>query len=408
MAHDVVNIGSDRRQQVDALEVRRSASEADVQCVAVDHKRGLAEPETAEAALELLRLAFRKVEIVDDDEVSVLRLRRQRHLQAERAHLLVQRRVEVADPRAVRLAAADEDRSAAVAVASRSSALLASELLAGAGNVAALASGARRSATVNELPRYDPVKHVGAGLDAEHGIVELDVAAFAGVEGLDLDLHRLAFLALVAIGGFALGSSGSAGKGGDIELNDEIFAVEPRADILHRVVTWQLINRRAPARAARERSEVNRTGKKFGRQKGGGTARHGDRRAPIFIGGGKAHGPRARVFASSLNKKVRQLGLKMALSSKARDCQLIVLDNLDVTEAKTKQLKTQLAQLGFGKTALIIDGDALNVGFARASSNLESVNLLPAVGANVYDIMRHETLVLTRAAVEKLEGRFNG
>src|SRR5690349_23483504 len=121
-----------------------------------------------------------------------------------------------------------------------------------------------------------------------------------------------------------------AKAGGDIELNDEIFAVEPRADILHRVVTWQLINRRAPARAARERSDVARTGKKFGRQKGGGTARHGDRKAPIFIGGGKAHGPRARVFTSSLNKKVRQLGLKMALSSKARDGQLIVLDSLDV------------------------------------------------------------------------------
>jgi large subunit ribosomal protein L4 len=205
-----------------------------------------------------------------------------------------------------------------------------------------------------------------------------------------------------------LSDSGSAKAGGDIELNDEIFAVEPRADILHRVVTWQLVNRRAPARAARERSDVARTGKKFGRQKGGGTARHGDRRAPIFIGGGKAHGPRARVFVSSLNKKVRQLGLRKALSSKARDGQLIVVDNLDVSEAKTKQLKQQLAQLGFGKTALVIDGDALNVGFARAASNLESINLLPAVGANVYDIMRHETLVLTRAAVEKLEDRFNG
>ena len=121
-----------------------------------------------------------------------------------------------------------------------------------------------------------------------------------------------------------------AKAGGDIELNDEIFAVEPRADILHRVVTWQLINRRAPARAARERSDVNRTGKKFGRQKGGGTARHGNRRAPIFIGGGKAHGPRARVFMSSLNKKVRQLGLRMALSSKAQSGQLVVLDNLDL------------------------------------------------------------------------------
>jgi len=204
------------------------------------------------------------------------------------------------------------------------------------------------------------------------------------------------------------GAQGKAGAGGDIELNDEIFAVEPRADILHRVVTWQLINRRAPARAARERSDVSRTGKKFGRQKGGGTARHGDRRAPIFIGGGKAHGPRARLFTSSLNKKVRALGLKMALSSKARDGNLVVLDNLDVAEGKTKTLKAQLGKLGFGKTALVIDGDALNVGFARASSNLESVNLLPAMGANVYDIMRHDTLVLTRAAVEKLEARFNG
>ena len=199
-----------------------------------------------------------------------------------------------------------------------------------------------------------------------------------------------------------------AKAGGDLELNDEIFAVEPRADILHRVVTWQLVNRRAPARAAKERSEVARTGKKFGRQKGGGTARHGDRRAPIFIGGGKAHGPRARTFSSSLNKKIRQLGLRMALSSKAREGNLIVLDNLDIDGGKTRDLQTKLAGLGLGKTALVIDGDALNVGFARASSNLDSVNLLPAVGANVYDIMRHETLVLTRAAVEKLEARFNG
>jgi large subunit ribosomal protein L4 len=196
--------------------------------------------------------------------------------------------------------------------------------------------------------------------------------------------------------------------GSDIELDDAVFGVEPRADILHRVVTWQLEKRRGTARAARERSDVARTGKKFGRQKGGGTARHGDRRAPIFIGGGKAHGPRARVFASSLNKKVRALGLKMALSSKARDGQLIVVDNLDIDDAKTKALKAQLGKLGFGKTALVIDCDAVNVGFARASSNLESINLLSAVGANVYDIMRHETLVLTRAAVEKLEDRFNG
>jgi large subunit ribosomal protein L4 len=195
---------------------------------------------------------------------------------------------------------------------------------------------------------------------------------------------------------------------GEIELNDEIFGVEPRADILHRVVTWQLEKRRGTARGARERSDVARTGKKYGRQKGGGTARHGDRRAPIFIGGGKAHGPRVRDFNPSLNKKVRALGLRMALSAKARDGQLVVMDNLDVAESKTKSLKSQLAQLGFGKTALVIDGDALNIGFAKASSNLREINLLPAVGANVYDILKHETLVLTRAAVEKLEARFNG
>jgi large subunit ribosomal protein L4 len=124
--------------------------------------------------------------------------------------------------------------------------------------------------------------------------------------------------------------------------------------------------------------------------------------------GGKAHGPRARVFSASLNKKVRQLGLKMALSSKAREGNLIVLDNLDLQEGKTKELRQKLSTLGFGKTALVIDGDALNVGFAHASANLQGINLLPAVGANVYDIMRHETLVLTRAAVEKLEARFNG
>src|SRR5687768_3396292 len=177
-----------------------------------------------------------------------------------------------------------------------------------------------------------------------------------------------------------------AKAGGDIQLDDAVFGVEPRADILHRVVTWQLTNRRAPARAARERSDVNRTGKKFGRQKGGGTARHGDRRAPIFIGGGKAHGPRARIFSSSLNNKVRALGLKMALSAKAKNGQLLVLDNLDVKESKTKALSSQLGKLGFGRSALVIDGDALNVGFARASSNLGTVNLMPAIGANVYDI----------------------
>ena len=200
---------------------------------------------------------------------------------------------------------------------------------------------------------------------------------------------------------------GSNAKG-DIELNDSIFGVEPRADILHRVVTWQLEKRRGTARGTRERSDVARTGKRLGNQKGGGTARHGDRAAPIFIGGGKAHGARVRDFNPSLNKKIRALGLKMALSAKAKDGSLVVLNGLDVEEGKTKTLALLLSKLGFGNKALVIDGDALNVSFANASGNLRGINLMPAVGANVYDILNHDTLVLTRAAVEKLEARFNG
>lgn len=199
---------------------------------------------------------------------------------------------------------------------------------------------------------------------------------------------------------------GTAGKG-DIELNDAVFGLEPRADILHRVVTWQLENRRGTARPTRERSDVARTGKKFGRQKGGGTARHGDRRAPVFIGGGKAHGARLRDFDVSLNKKVRALGLKMALSSKAKTG-LVIVDTLDVKDAKTKAVAEQLAKANWGKKILVIDGDAVNEGFALATRNLFGINVLPAVGANVYDILKHDTLVLTRAAVEKLEARFNG
>jgi large subunit ribosomal protein L4 len=197
-------------------------------------------------------------------------------------------------------------------------------------------------------------------------------------------------------------------KAGDVELNDAVFGIEPRADILHRVVTWQLEKRRGTARAARERSDVARTGKKFGRQKGGGTARHGDRRAPVFIGGGKAHGPRVRDFNPSLNKKVRALGLKMALSSHAKAGSLIVMDTIAVKDGKTKALAGDLAKLGFGKSALVIDGDAVENSFALAAGNLVHVNVLPAAGANVYDILKHDTLVLTRAAVEKLEARFNG
>jgi|SRR6476619_1860860 len=197
-------------------------------------------------------------------------------------------------------------------------------------------------------------------------------------------------------------------KAADIELNDEVFGVEPRADILHRVVTWQLEKRRATARPTRERADVARTGKKFGKQKGGGTARHGNRRAPNFIGGGKAHGARLRDFNPGLNKKVRVMGLKMALSAKAAAGTLIVMDSLSVTEGKTKALAASLAKMGWGKTALVIDGSQVEQTFRHASGNIHGVNVLPAIGANVYDILKHDTLVLTRAGVEQLEARFNG
>ncbi len=201
---------------------------------------------------------------------------------------------------------------------------------------------------------------------------------------------------------------GAAAKGADIELNDDVFGLEPRADILHRVITWQLEKRRATARGTRERSDVARTGKKFGNQKGGGTARHGNRRAPIFVGGGKAHGARVRDFNPSLNKKIRAIGLKMALSSKVKDGTLIIMDSLAVADSKTKTLAANIAKLGFGRTALVIDGDVIDTSFALAASNLHNINVLPAGGANVYDILKHDTLVLTRAGVEKLEARFNG
>src|SRR5690606_7023588 len=159
----------------------------------------------------------------------------------------------------------------------------------------------------------------------------------------------------------------SAGKG-HIELSDAAFGDGPRADILHRVVTWQLENRRGTARPTRERSDVARTGKKFGRQKGGGTARHGDRAAPIFIGGGKAHGARKRDFEQSLNKKIRALGLRMALSSKAKDG-LVVVDSLELKDTKTKALAATFGKNGWRGKVLVIDGDAVESGFRLAAGN---------------------------------------
>jgi large subunit ribosomal protein L4 len=194
---------------------------------------------------------------------------------------------------------------------------------------------------------------------------------------------------------------------GDIELNDAVFGLEPRADILHRVVTWQLENRRGTARPTRERSDVARTGKKFGKQKGSGGARHGNRGAPIFIGGGKAHGARKRDFEPSLNKKIRALGLKMALSARAKDG-LVVVDSLELADAKTRLVAEAMGRNGWTGKVLVIDGASVETGFKRAAGNLPGINVLPAIGANVYDILKHDTLVLTRAAVEQLEARFNG
>lgn len=200
----------------------------------------------------------------------------------------------------------------------------------------------------------------------------------------------------------------SGDPGSEIELADAVFGLDPRADILHRVVTWQLEKRRATARGTRERADVARSGIKLGRQKGGGVARHGDKRAPIFVGGGKAHGARVRDFNPGLNKKIRALGLKMALSSHTKAGSLVVLDVLTVEGSKTAKLQGDVARLGWGKRALVIDGDAVESSFALAAGNLSQVDVLPAAGANVYDILKADTLVLSRAAVEKLEARFHG
>lgn len=198
-----------------------------------------------------------------------------------------------------------------------------------------------------------------------------------------------------------------AGTVGQIDLVEDIFAREIRADILHRVVTWQLAKRRATARAAKERGDVKLTSRKMYRQKGSGSARHGNKAAPQFRKGGKAHGPRARDFEFSLNKKIRALGLKVALSAKQAEGKLIVLENLEIADGKTRVLAEKLGKLGIN-SGLFIDGDAVDANFKLAASNLPKINALPVIGANVYDILKHDTLVLTKAAVEKLEARFNG
>ena len=192
---------------------------------------------------------------------------------------------------------------------------------------------------------------------------------------------------------------------GSVELADHIFGLDPRADIIHRVVRWQLNKRQQGTHQAKSRGEINRTTRKLGNQKGGGTARHGSRKAGIFVGGGKAFGPRFRSHETSLNKKVRALGLRHALSSKVKDSSLIILDRAEVEGGKTKMLVQAFARLGLSN-ALIIDGATVNVGFANAARNIPNIDVLPVQGINVYDILRRKKLVLTKAAVEALEARF--
>lgn len=197
-----------------------------------------------------------------------------------------------------------------------------------------------------------------------------------------------------------------AGKAaGEIKLSDEIFGLDPREDILQRVVRWQLAKKQQGTHKAKTRAEISRTGAKMYKQKGTGRARHSSARAPQFRGGGKAHGPVVRSHEHDLPKKVRALGLKHALSAKARTASLIVVDDLAIKEAKTKALVADFAKLGL-TNALLIGGAEVDQNFRRAASNIPNIDVLPVQGINVYDILRRGTLVLSKAAVEALEERF--
>lgn len=192
-------------------------------------------------------------------------------------------------------------------------------------------------------------------------------------------------------------------KSGSIDLADDVFGLEPRADILHRCVVYQLAKRQQGTHKAQERNEVTMTSKKFGRQKGSGGARHGNRAAPQFRGGGKAHGPRVRSHAIDLPKRVRRLALKHALSSKQADGSLVIIDEAKLEEAKTKNVVAAFKKLNIDN-ALIVDAE-VDESFGRAARNIPGVDMLPVVGANVYDILRKDKLVLTKSAVEGLEAR---
>jgi large subunit ribosomal protein L4 len=191
---------------------------------------------------------------------------------------------------------------------------------------------------------------------------------------------------------------------GSIELSDEVFGLEPRADLIHRMIRWQLAKRRAGTHAVKNRADIARTGKKMYKQKGTGGARHGSARVPQFRGGGRAFGPQVRSHEHELTKKVRALALKHALSAKAKDGGIIIWDKAELAEPRTKILAGGFAKSGL-VNALIIDGAAPEKNFALAARNIPQIDVLPVEGVNVYDIIRREKLVLTRAAVDALEAR---
>jgi len=192
---------------------------------------------------------------------------------------------------------------------------------------------------------------------------------------------------------------------GSVELADEIYGLEPRADLLQRCVRWQLVKRRAGTHKSKGRSEINRTTKKLYKQKGTGNARHGAASAPQFRGGGKAFGPVVRSHAHDLPKKVRALALRHALSSKAKTQSLIIVDDVRLDAPKTKALVERFGKLGLAN-ALVIGGAEVEANFQLAARNIPNVDVLPVQGINVYDILRREKLVLTKAAVDALEARF--
>jgi large subunit ribosomal protein L4 len=194
-------------------------------------------------------------------------------------------------------------------------------------------------------------------------------------------------------------------EAGSVSLNNDIFGLEPRTDLIQRCTVWQLAKRRAGTHAVKNRADIARTGKKSGPQKGSGGARHGSQRANLFRGGGRSFGPHPRDHSIDLPKKVRALALRHALSAKAKDGGLIVVDALSAKDAKTKALSAQFEKLGLAN-ALIIGGAEIDESFGRAARNIPNIDVLPVQGINVYDILRRQKLVLTKDAVEALEARF--